>query len=81
MRGEMNPLNRYEVEKLMQKVSRETQRIRKEFKEKNDALGVDEERFQCYIAALPSTSEMRAMMGEDFEIIQTVNGWIIRRLR
>ena len=52
-----------------------------DFCEKNNALGVGEERFQCYRADLPSTAGMRAMMGEDFEVIQTINGWIIRRLR
>lgn len=81
MRGEMKQLSSYEVEKLMKKVSRETQRTRKEFKEKNEALGVGEERFQCYLASLPDTNGMRDMMGEDYEINQTINGWIIKRLR
>lgn len=81
MSGEMKSLGKYEVEKLMQKVSRETARVRKEFREKNEALEVDEERFQCYIASLPPTAEMREMMGEDYEIITVLNGWIIKRLR
>lgn len=81
MSGEMKPLTRYEVEKLMKKVSREAMRVRKEFREKNEALGVGEQRFQCYLASLPPTVEMREMMGDDFEVIQTLNGWIIRRLR
>lgn len=81
MTGEMKPLSRYEVEKLMKKLSKETQRVRREFKEKNEALGVGEERFQCHIASLPSTQGMREMMGEDFEIFETINGWIIKRLR
>ena len=81
MRGEMKPLSAYEVEKLMQKVSREAMRVRREFMEKNEALGVGEERFQCYLASLPDTSEMRGMMGEDYEVRKTINGWIIKRLR
>lgn len=79
MTGEMKPLSRYEVEKLMKKLAKETQR--REFKEKNEALGVGEERFQCHIASLPSTQEIRGMMGEDFEIFETINGWMIKRLR
>ena len=81
MTGEMKSLSKYEVEKLMQKVSRETLRVRREFKEKNEALGVGEERFQCYISSLPKTAEMREMMGDDYEVIHILNGWIIRRLR
>ena len=81
MTGDMKSLSKYELEKLMQKVSRETVRVRREFKEKNEALGVGEERFQCYISALPKTGEMREMMGEDYQIIVVLNGWIIKRLR
>lgn len=81
MTGEMKPLGRYEVEKLMKKLAKETQRVRREFKEKNEALGVGDERFQCHIASLPSTHEMRGMMGEDYEIFETINGWMIKRLR
>lgn len=81
MRGEMKPLSKYEVEKLMQKISIEAKRVRREFKEKNEALAVGEERFQCYLASLPGTSEMRGMMGEDYEVRKTINGWIIKRLR
>ena len=81
MTGDMKSLSKYELEKLMQKASRETARVRREFKEKNEALGVGEERFQCYIAALPKTVEMREMMGEDYQIITVLNGWIIKRLR
>lgn len=81
MTGEMKSLGKYELEKLMQKASRETARVRREFKEKNEALGVGEERFQCYISALPKTGEMREMMGEDYQIIVVLNGWIIKRLR
>lgn len=81
MTGEMKTLSRYEVEKLMKSVSRETVRIRNEFKEKNETLKVGEERFQCYISLLPNTDEMKKMMGKDYEIINTINGWIIKRLR
>lgn len=81
MKGEMKPLSRYEVEKLMQKISIEAKRVRREFKDKNEALGVGEQRFQCYLASLPSTDEMRKMMGEDYEVRTVLNGWIIRRLR
>ena len=81
MTGDMKSLSKYELEKLMQKVSRETVRVRREFKEKKEALGVGEERFQCYISALPKTGEMREMLGEDYQIIVVLNGWIIKRLR
>lgn len=82
MSDEIKPLNQYEQEKLRQKVSiEESARKRREFKEKNEALGVGEERFQCYSASLPKTAEMREMMGGDYEIINTLNGWIIKRLR
>lgn len=81
MTGEMGVLTRHEVDKLMKKLSREKSRVLKYFVERNTSLAVGEERFQCYIASLPSTAEMREMMGEDFEIFETINGWIIRRLR
>lgn len=81
MRGEMKPLSRNEVDKLMKKLSRETTRVKNDFVEKNNALAVGEERFQCYISCLPKTEEMRRIMGNDFEIITTLNGWIIKRLR
>lgn len=81
MSGEMKPLSRNEVDKLMKKLSRETVRVKNEFVEKNNALAVGGERFQCYISCLPKTEEMRRIMGNDFEIITTVNGWVIKRLR
>lgn len=81
MRGEMKPLSKYEVERQMKKLSIETKRVRREFKERNEALRVGEERFQCYLASLPKTVDMRKMMGPDYEIVETINGWLIKRLR
>lgn len=81
MTGEMGVLTKHEVEKLMKKLSRERARVLKEFVEKNNALEVGEERFQCHLASLPDTSKMREMMGECFHIYETINGWIIKRLR
>lgn len=80
MSGEMGVLTKYEVEKLMKKLSREKARVIREFVEKNNALKVEEERFQCYLASLPDTAQMQEMMGERFHIYETINGWIVKRL-
>lgn len=52
-----------------------------DFSEKNNALAVGEERYQSYIHSLPNTEVMREMLGPDFKVINTINGWIIKRLR
>lgn len=52
-----------------------------DFSEKNNALAVGEERYQSYSHCLPNTEVMREMLGPDFKVINTINGWIIRRLR
>lgn len=81
MTGEMKPLTRDEVNRLMKKLSMESQRVRREFVERNRALAVGEERYQNFLCSLPKTAELRRMMGEDFEIHETINGWMIKRLR
>ena len=52
-----------------------------DFSEKNNALEVGEERFQSYNSLLPNVKVIREMLSPDFEVINTVNGWIIKRLR
>lgn len=52
-----------------------------DFSEKNNALAVGEERYQSYSHCLPNTEIMREMLGPDFKVINTINGWIIKRLR
>lgn len=52
-----------------------------DFSEKNNALAVGEERYQSYSHSLPSTEVMIEMLGPDFKVINTINGWIIKRLR
>lgn len=81
MTGEMGVLKKYEVEKLMKKLSRERKRVIQEFVIRNHDLAVGDERFQCFLSALPPTNELRELMGEDFDVRLVLNGWIIRRLR
>lgn len=52
-----------------------------DFSEKNNALAVGEERYQSYNSLLPNVKVIREMLSPDFEVINTVNGWIIKRLR
>lgn len=81
---EMRALKRYEVEKLMCKVSRERARIFKRFVEKSLALEVGGEFFQCHIKALSDVDELRALLNETgtdmkFHIWKTINGFWVKR--
>lgn len=87
MRGEMKQLSRYEIEKVMEKFSRERARVVKEFCQKAEALNVGEEFFQCHISALPEVPELKDMLrkdeeanGKQFEIYRTINGTIVKRV-
>lgn len=74
-----------EIERLMNKVSRERSRVIREFVEKAHALEVGEELFQCYLACFPTVEELRKLLNEDqsstmrFEIWSTVNGTMVKR--
>lgn len=83
MKDEMGVLTRYEVEKLMKKVSRERARVIRELCEKAYALKVGEEMFQCYISCLPTASELQQLLNEsstcEFKVWPTLNGTMIKR--
>jgi hypothetical protein len=74
-----------EIERLMNKVSRERSRVIREFVKKAHALEVEEEFFQCYLACFPTVEELRKLLNEDqsstmrFEIWSTVNGTMVKR--
>lgn len=74
-----------EIERLMNKVSRERSRVIREFVKKAHALEVGEELFQCYLACFPTVEELRKLLNEDqsstmrFEIWSTVNGTMVKR--
>ena len=85
MKGEMGVMTRHEVEKHMEKVSRERARVIREFCTKAYALEVGEEMFQCHIACLPNVPELRSMLNDKsstkkFEVYQTINGTMVKRL-
>ena len=84
MNGEMGVLARHEVEKLMQKVSRERARVIKEFVAKAYALEVGEEFFQCHLSALPDAPELLRLLNDEsstmrFKVYQTINGTVVQR--
>lgn len=84
MDGEMRALTRYEVEKLMCKVSRERSRILKKFVEKALALEVGGEFFQCHVTALSDVDELRSLINETgtdmkFHIWKVINGFWVKR--
>ena len=74
-----------EIERLMNKVSRERSRVIREFVKKAHALEIGEEFFQCYLACFPTVEELRKLLNEDeastmrFEIWPTVNGTMVKR--
>jgi hypothetical protein len=74
-----------EIERLMNKVSKERSRVIRDFVEKAHALEVGEELFQCYLACFPTVEELRKLLNEDqsstmrFEIWLTVNGTMVKR--
>ena len=85
MKGEMGVMTRHEVEKLMEKVSRERSRVIREFFTKAYALEVGEEMFQCYIACLSDVPELRSMLNDKsstkkFEVWPTINGTMVKRI-
>lgn len=86
MDGQMNALTRYEVSRLMEKMSQQRVRMIRELMEKVAALDVGEELYQHYLSALPPTSELRDLANGispdmDFAVHDTINGYTFRRTR
>lgn len=85
-KGEMGVLTRLEVDRLIARVSRERQRVLREFVEKVIALQVGEELYQVFLSALPKTPLLRELLNgldpeRDFSICETINGYRVRRTR
>lgn len=85
-KGEMGVLTRLEVDRLMTRVSRERQRVLKEFVEKVIVLEVGEEFYQTFLSALPKTPLLRELLNgldpeRDFSICETINGYRVKRTR
>ena len=79
MEGEMKTMARHEVERLMRKVSRERVRVLRELLEKVVTLEVGQELYQCFLSALPKTSELQDIVNGidpevDYRVIETING-------
>ena len=85
MKGEMGVMTRHEVEKMMDKLQRERSRVIREFCTKAYDLNVGEEMFQCHIACLPDILQLKSMLNDKsstmkFEVYQTINGTMVKRL-
>lgn len=86
MEGEMKPMARHEVERLMRKVSRERVRVLRELLEKVVMLEVGQELYQCFLSALPKTRELQDIVNGidpevDYSVIETINGYRFVRTR
>lgn len=81
----MKALTKHEVERLMQKLSRERARVIKEFVAKAYALEIGEEFFQCHLSSLPDIPELRRLLNDEsstmrFRVWPTINGTMVKRL-
>ena len=86
MEGGMKTMARHEVERLMRKVSRERVRVLRELLEKVVMLEVGQELYQCFLSALPKTSELQDIVNGidpevDYRVIETINGYRFVRTR
>lgn len=83
MGEELGVLTKHEVEKLMQKVSRERAKKIKELVTRAYALEVGGEFYQCFLSCLPTAYELEELLndGSDmkFNVYQTINGFFIKR--
>lgn len=85
VRIEMTERTQKEFNDLMEKLKREQSRVIREFCTKAYNLNVGEEMFQCHIACLPDVPELRSMLNDKsstkkFEVYQTINGTMVKRL-
>lgn len=77
-------MTRHEVERLMEKASRQRKRVIREFVEKAHSLEVGQDFFQCFISSLPEVEELRELLnGESstirFKVWPTINGIMVLR--
>ena len=83
MDKELGVLAKYEVEKLMRKMSRERSRRIQELIRKAHNLEVDGELYQPYLSCLPSVEELSMMLNENdtkrYRVYETINGIMIIR--
>ena len=73
------------INELMDKLLKERSRVIRQICTKAYDLNAGEEMFQCYLACLPEVTELRSMLNDKsstkkFEVYQTINGVIIKRL-
>lgn len=86
MDGQMKALTRYEVGRLMGKMSRLRVSMLKDLMERVVALDVGEELYQHYLSALPPVNELRELANGispemDFTVHETINGYRFIRTR
>ena len=83
MDKELGVLAKYEVEKLMRKMSRERSRRIHDLIAKAHTLEVDQELYQPYLSCLPGVEELAEMLNEEekkrYHVFETINGIMIRR--
>lgn len=75
-----------EIERLIQKVGSERERVLEKFKAKAMALEAEEEVYQCFLSSLPKVDELRVILNNmeperEYEVIHNINGYTIRRIR
>ena len=85
VRIEMTERTQKEFNDLMEKLEREQSRVIREFCTKAYDLNVGEEMFQCHIACLPDILQLKSMLNDKsstkkFEVYQTINGTMVKRL-
>lgn len=72
------------MQKLMDQLMKQRDRVIREFCTKAYALEVGEELFQCFIACLPEVEELRDMLNgksltKRFKVWPTINGIMVKR--
>ena len=82
----MRKKSAYEIEQLMKKVSRESVRVLEQFKAMAMALEPGQERYQCFLSALPKVDKLRGILNRmsrerEYEVIHHLNGYTVRRVR
>lgn len=75
-----------EIERLIQKVGTESERVLERFKAKAMGLEAGEEVYQCFLSSLPKVKELRIILNSmhserEYEVVHNINGYTVRRLK
>ena len=82
---EMSERTQKEFNEMMNKLQRVRSKVIRNFCTKAYDLNVGEEMFQCHIACLPDILQLKSMLNDKsstmkFEVYQTINGTMVKRL-